>query len=122
MDTNNPIIQLCIEGTRAEYAGSLEEAAGLYARAWDAASDDYEACIAAHYTARFQETGEDVLRWNMEALRRADSAKTAGDARVQEFYPSLYLSLGGAYEKNGDTAEASRYYGLAADLGYPHSA
>ncbi len=118
MDTNNPIIQLCIEGTRAEYAGQLEEAAALYARAWEAASDDYEACVAAHYAARFQETPEEVLRWNQIALERAEACQ---DGREGEFYPSLYLSLGKAYQQVGDAAAAKRYYDLAAGLGFPHA-
>ncbi len=115
--TDNPVVQRCIEGTRAEYAGQPEEAAALYRQAWEMASNDYEACVAAHYLARFQETPEETLHWNLEALRRAEAA---GDAGVKEFYPSLYLSLGQAYESVGDMEEAQRYYDKAAALGYPH--
>src|SRR5574338_605520 len=100
MDPNNPIVQLCIEGTRAEYAGRKADACALYAQAWETAADDYEACIAAHYVARCQETPEAALRWNQTALRHADSAfNGVRDERVSEFYPSLYLSLGGTYEQ-----------------------
>ncbi len=117
MNTHNPILKLCIAGTRAEYAGQPEEAAALYRQAWEMAASDYDACIAAHYVARFQETPEEALRWNQEALRHAEAV---GDERVKEFYPSLYLSLGQAYEFVGDMEEAQRFFNLAAELGYPH--
>ncbi len=116
-DPHSPTVQLCIEGTRAEYAGQPQRAAALYQKAWEIAGNDYEACVAAHYVARFQETPEEVLAWNLKALRRAEAA---GDEAVQEFYPSLYLSLGQAYELVGDMQEAQRYYDQAAALGFPH--
>jgi hypothetical protein len=119
MDLNNPVIQLCIEGTQAEYAGRQAEACALYGRAWEIAKDDYDACIAAHYLARCQETAAETLRWNQIALARADAVD---DDRIRAFYPSLYLSLGRAYELMGDFNEAQRYYDLSADLGYPHQA
>jgi tetratricopeptide (TPR) repeat protein len=117
MDPNNPVLKLCIEGSRAEYEGRPEDARKLYEQAWEAASDDYEACMAAHYVARFQENPEDVYRWNQEALNRADAA---ADERVKDFYPSLYLNMGRSYELLGRHQEAQRYYALAADLGAVH--
>ncbi len=119
MDTNNPVIQLCIRGSQAEFAGRHAEAWALYEQAWGLATDDYEACIAAHYVARGQQNPMDVLFWNQESLRRADAT---GDERVGDFYPSLYLSLGKAYELSGDQAEAQHYYALAAGLGFAHQA
>ncbi len=110
MDPNNPVVRLCIEGTRAEYLGRKAEAAALYRQAWEAVQDDFEACIAAHYVARFETDPLEVLRWNLEALARADAV---GDARVNDFYPSLYLNLGHAYELLGNLGEARRYYQLA---------
>lgn len=117
MDTTNPIIQLCIEGTRAEFEHRLEDARGLYQQAWDARTDDYEACIAAHYVARFQDSVEESLRWNQIALERANAVN---DERGKDFYPSLYLSLGRSYELVGNPTEAQRYYDLAAELGAVH--
>jgi len=38
-----------------------------------------------------------------------------GDARVQGFYSSLYLNLGHAHEALGHTADARRFYDLAAE-------
>lgn len=117
MNLNNPVVQLCIQGTREEFAGRMAEARALYCRAWELASSDFEACVAAHYVARFQDSPEEALRWNQEALRRAEAVK---DGSVQAFYPSLYLSLGRSYELLGNMQEAKRYYDLSAELGFPH--
>ena len=117
VDLNNPIIKLCIAGTRAEFQGRIEAARELYRQAWDASTDDYEACIAAHYVARFQESPEETLRWNQEALERADAVRNDS---VRDFYPSLYLNLGRSHEILGHQAEAERFYTLAAELGTSH--
>jgi len=119
MDAANPVIKLCLAGTHAEFAGRTEDARSLYQQAWQAAQDDYEACIAAHYVARFQPAPEERLHWNREALERANRVK---DGSVQEFYPSLYLNLGRSHEVLGNQAEAHRYYDLAAQLGVVHQA
>lgn len=119
INPDNPVIRLVLAGTRAEFQGQALEARRCYRQAWDSARDDYEACIAAHYLARFQDSPQETLRWNQEALRRAEAD---GSERVREFYPSLYLSLGSAYEQLGEETEARRYYGLAADLGFEHTA
>jgi len=107
IDITNPVI----EGSRAEFEHRLDDARILYQQAWDVHTDDYEACVAAHYVARFQETSEESLRWNQIAL---DHAKAVNDERVKEFYPSLYLCLGKSYEELGDTVSAEKYYDLAA--------
>jgi tetratricopeptide (TPR) repeat protein len=117
MDLNSAVVQLCIEGTRAEYAGKPEDAQILYQRAWEIAANDYEACIAAHYVARFQNTVQESLHWNKVALAHADAV---ADHRIHDFYPSLYLSLGKAYELVGELTEARRYYDMASTLGFTH--
>ena len=117
IDPDNPVIRLCIEGTQAEFDGRIEDARALYRQAWEAAGDDYEACIAAHYVARFQEEPEETLRWNQEALDRADAVT---DDRARPFYPSLYLNMGLSYEKLERMEEAQRYYDMAAALGVRH--
>jgi hypothetical protein len=117
MDPDNPVVKLCIEGTQAEFAGRIGEARILYIQAWKASRDDYEACIAAHYVARYQDSPEETLRWNQEALNRADAVR---DERVREFYPSLYLNMGSSFEALGNQVEAQRYYDLAAELGVIH--
>jgi hypothetical protein len=119
MDLNNPVVKLCAEGTRAEFEGRHDDARILYMQAWEASQDDFEACVAAHYVARYQESPQDRLRWNQEALLRAAAV---GDERVCSFYPSLYLNMGHSFEVIGNMAEAKRYYELAAELGFVHQA
>ena len=111
MDPNNPVVLLCVEGMQAEGAGRPDDARALFAQAWDAATDDWEACIAAHYLARHQPTPEDTLRWNQEAL---DRAKAVTDERVDGFHPSLYLNLAHSHEQLGNLAQARFLYDLAA--------
>jgi hypothetical protein len=103
LDQTNPVIRLCIEGTQAEFAGRPDEARRLYEPAWEERTDDYEACIAAHYVARVQPDPEQRLRWDREALTRAE---VVGDDWVKDFFPSLCLSLGHACELAGQPAEA----------------
>jgi tetratricopeptide (TPR) repeat protein len=117
MDLNNPVIRLCIEGTQAEFRGRKDEACKRYRQAWEAVTDDYEACIAAHYMARCQDSPKEILRWNQQALKRADAVK---DERIKHFYPSLYLNMGRSYELLGDQAEAKKYFDIAAELGASH--
>src|SRR5688572_9601561 len=119
MDVKRPVIQLCIQGTRAELERRPEDARSLYQQAWDVHTDDYEACIAAHYLARFQDTSEKTLHWNLIALQHASAVH---DESVMDFLPSLYLSLGKSYEVLGNIAEAQKYYQLAAELGVVHQA
>jgi hypothetical protein len=111
MNPDNPIVKLCVEGMQAEGAGRPDDARALFTQAWDACTDDWETCIAAHYLARHQPTPEDTLRWNQEAL---DRAKLVTDDRVHGFFPSLYLNLGHSHEQLGNLAEPRRFYGLAA--------
>jgi hypothetical protein len=118
IDPNNPVARLCAQAMQAEAEGRDGDALSLCTQAWEAARDDYEACIAAHYLARQQADPRENLRWNREALQRADAcAASAGDSHVrdtQEFYPSLHLNLGFSYEVLGDVAGARQHYELAA--------
>jgi tetratricopeptide (TPR) repeat protein len=112
VDPANPVVALCAEGMRAEAEGRPGDARALFGRAWDAAADDYEACVAAHYVARHQTAPEDRLRWNAECLDRADRV---GDERVRGFYPSLHLNLARAHADLGDPDAARDHYHRAAD-------
>lgn len=116
MDVSSRTAQLCIAGTKAEFERRVDDARRLYLEAWDAATDDYDASVAAHYVAHLEQDPAKALRWNLEALARARL-----DDRATEFLPSLYVSLGGSYELVGDRVEAERYYGLAAELGLVHA-
>ncbi|GAA0602772.1 hypothetical protein GCM10010174_18740 [Kutzneria viridogrisea] len=111
MDPNNPVVLLCAQGMRAEAEGRAAEAEALFRQAWDAATDDYDACVAAHYLARHQKRPEDVLHWNQVCLDRADAV---GDERVRGFYPSLHLNLAKAHEQLGAADLAHEHYRRAA--------
>ncbi len=119
IDLDNPVIQLCLAGTQAEFEGRLDAARSAYRQAWDLAHDDYEACVAAHYVARLQADPKVTLHWNQVALARAE---TVDDERVRSFYPSLYLNLGQSYEVMSNQTEAEKFYALAAELGFTHQA
>lgn len=99
MNINNLVIKISIEGTQAVFKGKMDRAGRLYQQAREAAQDDFEACIAAHYVARHQDDPEKKLYWHQVALERADAVL---DGRVQEFYPSLYMNMGQSYELLGD--------------------
>ncbi len=111
-DPNNKVVKLCAEGMQAEAEGKIEEAHGLFQQAWDVASDDFEAFTAAHYLARNQQDPNDVLKWNLEALNRANKIK---GEEMGSHYPSLYLNIGKSYENLGDIKSANENYALAAD-------
>ena len=110
MDPNNVVVKLCTEGMQAEMQGRPADARDAFERAWAARTDAFEACVAAHYVARHQNTPEETHRWNTEALAQADAVD---DERVRSFYPSLYLNAGHSCEMLGDAAGAARYYALA---------
>jgi tetratricopeptide (TPR) repeat protein len=112
IDPSNPVVQFCVEGAKAEAAGKAEEALSFYMQAWNARKDEYDACIASHYVARFQKTPEAILDWNQKSLSATDQVQ---DERVAAFYPSLYLNMGNAYEDLGNKDEAWKYYQLAAN-------
>ncbi|MEU9110668.1 hypothetical protein AB0D04_02415 [Streptomyces sp. NPDC048483] len=112
MDPELPVVRLCVAGMQAEADGRADAAYELFQQAWDVAADDYEACIAAHYLARHQNSPEETLRWNQECLDRADRV---ADERVRGFYPSLYLNMGKAYGELGLPALAYGYFVRAAE-------
>ncbi len=87
-----------------------DDAHALYMKAWAESSNNYEQCIAAHFAARQQKDLEETLRWNIEALNRANAVN---DDRVKSFYPSLFLSVGLSYEKLGNRTEAKKFFDLA---------
>jgi tetratricopeptide (TPR) repeat protein len=116
-DLAQPVIDLCIAGAQAEFAGRWEEACALYRQAWQRAADDFGACVAAHYRARCQTTPQARLAWHQQALARAQATD---DPRVEPFWPSLWVNLGFAHEQMGEEAEAQRWYRAAAGRGLYH--
>lgn len=117
MDPDNPVIKLCIAGTQAEFSKDMPAACEYYMQAWQAAGNDYEACIAAHYVARCQTSPQDVLAWNRKAL---DHALLISDDSVKEFFPSLYLNMGKSCQDTGNLDAARKYFNLAAASGLEH--
>ncbi len=111
-DPKNKVVQLCVEGMKQEGEGKIADAQQFFKQAWDAATNDLEAFTAAHYLARNQEDPEQSLKWNLEALNKANLIK---DDRMKGHYPSLFLSVGKSYENLNNIPEASVFYKLAAE-------
>ena len=61
LDSNNPVVKLCIEGMKAEVQDRPADAHQLFLQAWNARQNDFDACVAAHYLARQQASPEDQL-------------------------------------------------------------
>ncbi len=110
-------LPLTLAGIQAEFERRDDDARQLYAQAWDAATDDYERCVAAHYVGHLEADPAAALRWHLAAL---DHARQADAELVADFLPSLYVNLGRAYELTGAVALAEHYYQLAAELGLVH--
>jgi hypothetical protein len=107
IDPANPVVRLCTEGIQAEGQGLHEDARAFYRRAWEIHQDDYEACIAAHYLAREQDTLQESLAWNQLAL---DHALAVPRERIAGFLPSLYLNLGWSHEVLDEPGKAGACY------------
>lgn len=110
-DPENIVVQLCAQGMQAETEGRDAQARDLFLQAWEAAEDDYDACIAAHYLARHQPTPQETLRWNQECLTRADKV---GDDRVRGFYASLHGNMARAHRDLGQIKQAREHFESAA--------
>jgi hypothetical protein len=110
IDPANPVVRLCADGMSAEAEGRADVAKSLFEQAWEAAADDYERCIAAHYLARHQDDPTQTLHWNEVCLSYAD---LVGDERVAGFYPSLYLNIAHSHEQLGDRQRAEECYHAA---------
>ncbi len=112
MDPENPIVKLCASGMAAEGEGRRGDAKALFEQAWRESTDDYEACIAAHYVARHQATPEATFEWNRRALQHAEAVQ---DERIRGLHASLYLNFAHSLERLGRQLEACRYYTVAAE-------
>ena len=123
LDPDNQVVRLCVAAMQAEAENNFAEARALVEQAWAARQSDLDACIAAHYCARHQDTFERILHWNETALRYAeavsrtalDDGTTEGKGAINAFYPSLYLNLGKSHEDLGDPNTARHYYQLAQE-------
>ncbi|MFD2521157.1 hypothetical protein [Emticicia soli] len=112
IDPSNKVVQLCTDGMSNEFEGKLNESEALFNQAWALASNEFEACIAAHYMARRQLSLADKLKWNLKSFDLAN--KIEGDG-MKNYLPSLCLNVGKSYEDLEQIAEATYYYRLGAD-------
>ena len=113
MNPDNPVVKLCAQGMDYESKADFETASRLFLDAWQQSTDDFERCIAAHYVARHQKSPQEALVWNQRSL---DHAEAIRDERVSEFFPSLYLNMGKAYEDLAMRDEACRFYAMAVEV------
>jgi tetratricopeptide (TPR) repeat protein len=113
IDPTDPVVVLCAAGMQAEGAGDIDGARALFEEAWNAATSDYQGCIAAHYLARNQRDPADTLKWNERCLTLADAV---GDESVSAFYPSAYLNIGSTLEQLGRWQAAEEAYREADEV------
>ncbi|WP_432536204.1 hypothetical protein [Kineococcus arenarius] len=110
------------QGIEMTQRGERERARNLFTEVWAEVGPDGDAmhrCALAHSMADTHDDPQEELRWDLEALRAADSlsderAAAAGiTSPVAAFYPSLHLNLGEVHRKLGDL-DAARHH---LDLG-----
>ena len=111
MNSENPVVKLCVQGMEGESKGNFDEASRLFLSAWSQSMNDFERCIAAHYVARHQKSPDEALHWNQRSL---DYARAVGDETVSGFFPSLYLNMGKAYEDLRRLDDARHFYAMTA--------
>lgn len=93
-----------------EDAGKTEEAAEIFLRAWNEATDDFEKFTAAYYVARHQKNTADKVKWLETVL---EFGLKVNDDTVKSAFPSLYQNIAGCYEESGDNDNAKKHYDLA---------
>ncbi|NAZ74330.1 tetratricopeptide repeat protein [Kineococcus sp. T13] len=108
-------------GIELNQRGEKARAHALFTDLWSQIGPDGDAvhrCALAHSMADTCDDPHEELRWDLEALRAADSvtdehASAAGMAGpVAAFYPSLHLNLGEVHRKLGDLDAARRHLDL----------
>lgn len=109
-DPNNAVIKLCMMGMNLEDSGSIEDAAMMFNKAWQVATDDYEKFIAAYHLARQQKSITDKLKWMETSLQ---CALKVNDNNVKSAYPTLYLNIAKCYEELCDSDNAKINYELS---------
>lgn len=114
----NPIVQLCLQGMNMEENGNPREAAKLFLRAWEEASNDFEKFMAAYYVARHQEDVHNKLKWLETALQLA---LNIDDDTVKSAFPALYANIAKCYDELNDTENAKKNYESARSFQYKPS-
>jgi tetratricopeptide (TPR) repeat protein len=109
-DPDNAVVRLCAQGMEMESNQKPDDAKALFLQAWDAASNDLEKFIAAHYIARHQQATIDKLNWDEIALSFALRIK---NHEVFANFPSLYLNIAKCHEDLGNYKSAAKNYQTA---------
>lgn len=109
-DPNNVVIKLCLSGMNLEDSGNLEDAARMFHKAWNEATDDYERFIAAYHLARQQKNITDRLKWMETSLQ---CASNINDDNVKSAYSTLYEKIAECYAEFCDSDNAKRNYELS---------
>jgi hypothetical protein len=106
----NNVVKLCLQGMSMEESGKTEEAAKLFLRAWNEATNDFEKFLAAHYVARYQKTVSDKLKWLETTL---EFALKVNDHAVQSAFPALYSNIAQCHENLNNLTKSKEYSDLA---------
>jgi hypothetical protein len=104
----NPIVQRCLQGMAMEDQGKPEEAAAIFQKAWNEATNDFEKFLAAYYMARHQDDS-DKLKWLETAL---DLALKINNPSVNGALPGLYAAMAKCSEALGDFDKAKKFHAL----------
>lgn len=108
-------MSLCAEGAGLEFRGDLAAARRTYREAWEAAQDDIDRCVAAHYVGHLTDDLELQLNWHRDALgfaNQCDQSEVAG------YYPSLYACMARSLRRLGREREAEPLARVAEELGF----
>ena len=110
----NNIVQRCLQGMALESNGEPEAAGALFLQAWEAATNDFEKFLAAHYVARHQENVSDKLKWAETSLQ---FALEVHDPAVRSALPSLYRTIAQCFANVNDPVNAQKNEELARSFG-----
>lgn len=116
MTRPDPVLARIPEGIELRQQGRNPEARAVFERLWadigGESGNPLHRCTIAHSLADAQDDVHEELRWDLAALRAAQSvtdeqvadAWTGGSAAA--LFPSLHLNLAECYRKIGDLDEA----------------
>lgn len=107
---DNRIVQLSLQGMRAEDAGNTEEAAVIFHQSWTEAGNDFEKFLAAYFIARHQKEPAEKLHWLQIEL---EYALKVNDDSVKECFVNLYTSIAKCYQQLGDITSSNKNLELA---------
>jgi len=110
LDTENPIVILCMEAEAARVEGNLDRARELLRQAWEDAATPWERAVAAHYVAGIQAVPAGAHHWHRTAMDEARLAEAEDPDSVRDLWPSLHLAFAGSLEGVGSPARAAEAY------------